>query len=204
MRHRHIGDDEINGGFPGEQLKRPLAGASFEHLVPQVLQHHDGVEEHERVVVHRQHDAGGCPGLPVGRGQGRLARRGVQHAQREVREQCAAPALEDQAAARLDRHAVHHGEAEARALSWALSAVERLRGPGKRRLVHANTRVSHRKTGVIPRAQSMHLPGREMRLANLNHDDAPARHGVPRVHRQIQQGHLELIFIDQNRDGLWG
>ena len=139
LRHRVVGDHEVDLGLGGQQVERRGRGVRLDHRVAEVLQHGGGAVADQHVVVDQQDGGAGAEVGVALRGLARqLALRALGLGQQQVDAGAAARvALDAQRAAGLGGEAMHHRKAEPGALAGALGGEERLGRPGERRRVHA-------------------------------------------------------------------
>ena len=103
----------------------------------------------------------------------------------------------DVAAALLD-DAVGHGEAEPGALSQFLGGEEGFEGTGLHFAIHAVAGVAHNDLHVLAGFEIFGLADRvriDGEIARLNGEASASRHGVLRVHGQIDEHLLDLIRV---------
>ena len=107
-------------------------------------------------------------------------------------------ALDGDGAARLLGEAAHHGEAEAGALADALGGEERLGGVREGLRVHARAGVGDGEADI---AAGRQVGRRLVTVLRVGGDGQPAAigHGVPGIDREIEDGELELVGVDQHR-----
>ena len=207
--HDDVGDDEVDGLLAGlDDLERPFAVAGLDHLVA-LRRQRPGADHAHRVLVLDQQD-GAHPGKIAGRllfrpggGERRfrfLAFGGLVARQMDGKRRARAElAVDGDEAAGLLDDAVGRRQSEPGALADLLGREEGLEDALEMRLGDAGAGIDHLDQHVIAGGQDLGAPlqrGREGDVGGADRQRAARGHGVPRVHREIDDDLLELSLVD--------
>ena len=186
----------------GQQFERFAARSGLDHLMSKVFQHGDGVEQHQPVVIHRQHlELAGAvlrSGCFIHRAL-RLRRPGGRNQPDLGNGALARCAADQQPSAHLLGHAMHHGKTQPGAFADTLGGEERLRSTGQGLRVHAFAAVGDGKTDIWTRRQAGGMAQIHKFLPRRDDDAPAARHGIARIDAQVQQRQFQLVLVGNDR-----
>ena len=205
--HDHVGEHDVEGRAVGPELIQRLLGIGRPgRRVAEILQDLRGEAADLDVVLHHQHALPRAAGIERGRlrGGGRAGRLGLDLRQVEREGGAAAGrALDRDVAAGLLGEAEDLGQAEARALPDLLGGEERLEHPCQDVRRDAGAGVGEGDRRERAGGAGMATDRRQRRAAmQAQGQRAGAVHGVPGVHRHVDQRGLELAEVDPDEAGL--
>ena len=92
---------------------------------------------------------------------------------------------------------MNHGQAEAGAFPNSLRAEEWLHRALERRFVHAGSGVSHRDAEIVSWRKARGVTPANPLATRSNRDRTTLRHCIARIHREVQQGHFQLVGVSK-------
>ena len=156
LGHGVIGDDQIDRAALLEDVERLLAGRCRNSEMAEIVQHGDGIGQHQSVIVDREDCERGLIHRVAQSPLAQSRRRSLPLCHRQPKLGCcpfAQPALQRKPSAGLLGDTMHHGQAESRTLAGPLGGEERLHRAPQCRFIHSDAGVAHGQADVSARVQ---------------------------------------------------